>query len=191
MPIRRDDLDDKYVFGGTFVALMNVLIKKKGQANFDALMKDMKAHGYTGPTKIKDFKLKNKYPLRDYLIFFDRAADLFGVETTNYISREGAKKEGIWGWFIKLAGTPELVFKNSGKYWDEFYTFGGMEGELIDEKKGRLIAYDGCYSDELCSGHTAYFVGVFESIGCKNVRSSHTKCLVRGDDVGEWIITWD
>lgn len=191
MPIRRNDLDDKYVFGGTFVALLKALIKRKGRTNIEALMKDMVAHGYNGPTRIEDFKLKEKYPLKDYLIFFDRAAAMFGVETTDQMSRDGAKKEGIWGWFIKVASTPELVFKNAGKYWREFYTFGQMEARMVGDKKAQILLKDGCYSDELCSGHTAYFIGVLESIGCKNVKCTHTKCLLRGDTIGEWIMTWD
>ncbi len=189
--IQRDDVDGKYVYGGTFVALMKALKKKKGSIAFEELMKDMVAHGYQGPTKIEDFKLKKRYALRDYLIFFDRAAAMFGVKTTDEMSREGAKREGIMGWFIKWAATPSMIMKNAGKYWKEFYDFGEMHGEMLDRNKARVVLNDGCYSDELCSGHTAYFRGVFESIGCKNVEVKHTKCMLRGDDIGEWILTWE
>ncbi len=188
---RKDDLEGKYVYGGTFVALLNALIKRKGKDNVALLMKDMVEHGYTGPTKVEDFKLKGKYKLKDYLIFFERGANMFGIETTDQMSRDGAKKEGIWGWFIKLAGTPAMVMKKSGDYWKEFYDFGEMWGEMVDEKTARLYLKDGCYSHELCSGHTAYFVGIFESIGQKNVKCVHKKCTLKGDDVGMWEITWD
>ncbi len=172
------------------MALMKALKKKKGSIAFEELMKDMVAHGYQGPTKIGDFKLKKRYPLRDCLIFFDRAAAMFGVKTTDEMSREGAKREGIMGWFIKWAATPSMIMKNEGRYWKEFYDFREMHGEILDKNRACVVLKDGCYSDELCSGHTAYFKGVFESIGCKNV-CRHTKCMLRGDDIGEWILTWE
>jgi len=184
-------LEGKHVYGGTFVALLKALKKMKGMDAINTLMKDLKRYGYTAPLRIEDYKLKKKYELSDYLLFFDRCAELFGRNTTDEMSREGAKKEGIWGWFVKLAGTPELVMKNAGRYWKEFYDFGEMRGEMVDNHTARLYLRDGCFTEVLCSAHTAYFAGVMESIGKKNVRVVHEKCTLRGDEMGVWKITWD
>ncbi len=184
------DPEGKHVYGGTFVALMRYIRERKGKGGMDALFRKMAQNGYRGPASIEGFKLKGKYPLRDYLIFMETVEEMYGPEVVNEMSRAAPKKKGIVGWFVRWAGTPGMLFRKAGEYWPQFYDFGRIEGELVEDGKAVIRGYSVCASPILCRAHAHYFVGAVESIGLKNVRCEHTKCECRGDEFGEWVVVW-
>ncbi len=186
-----ENVDGKHVYGGTFVALLKYIPEKKGKRGLESLFKKMVDNGYSGPTAIKDYKLKIRYELKDYLIFMHTVDSMFGPEATNEMSRYAPKRKGIVGWFVRWAGTPNMLVKKAKEYWPQFYDYGTLDGDIIEEGKGILTGKSICISPILCRAHTWYYKGAFESIGLKNVNGVHTKCECKGDEFGEWTMAWE
>jgi hypothetical protein len=187
-----DDNKLKNVYGGTFKARLKIVKSKHGEDGLDNLFQKMIDKGYMGPTKAEDFKIREKYPIKHFIIFLESYEELYGWKSLEEMSIKAPRKKGIVGWFVRWAGTPELLIKKASEYWPNFYDFGRIEGVLVNDKKGILTGHGICKTSPLfCKILTPYFQGVFENLNLTNPKCVHTKCEYRGDDVGEWVLTWE
>ena len=185
------DLDGKHTSGGTFVALMKHIKATKGTSGEQAMFRLLRKHGYRGPMSLDDFKLKKWYPLKDYIIFLDTIDKEFGPDVLFEMSRSAPKREGVVGWFVKWAISPERITGLAGDYVKNFYDYCEFNGETVSRTCSRLTSHDMCAADVLCRAHTAYYLGTIETTGARNVKCVHDKCELDGHDRGIWTITWD
>ena len=181
----------KFVYGGALQARLRAIQGKQGTSGLRKCIKLMRKAGYSGPKTIEGIKAKKKYPLTDFLILIYTYRDLYGKRALDELSREAPKKKGIVGMFLKWAGTPKLVIRKAGDYWPQFYTFGELNGSVITDTKGLLIGSGVCADELMCQSLSKYFEGVLENAKVKKIKCEHTKCELRGDKIGKWVLTWE
>ncbi|NPA74628.1 MAG: hypothetical protein GXO25_00930 [Euryarchaeota archaeon] len=177
-------------YGGVFVARLKYIQEKYGTDGVRRVFAEMKKEGYKGPMSISEFKLGIKYPFEDLMVLFRAIDKLYGRRVLNASSRASAKKTDVVGFFLKWAGSPELIIKKAGEYWGKFYDFGRLEGEA-DENKGVVRGYDISPDPLFCEVLTYYYYGIFDNLRLKNVHVKHTKCVHRGDEHCEWTFSWE
>ncbi len=186
------DVEGNHFYGGTLSARLSLVQSRHGKDGVAKLFEQMAKNGYQGPRSVGEIKVKQRYPIKDLLIFFYTYEEIFGEKNLIELSRRAPRKKGIVGWFVRWGGSPELLFKKAMEYWPQFYDFGELNGKVVEEGKGILIGKDICtVSPVLCKALTPYFKGVIENIKVKNVKCEHTKCQYTGDEFGEWTVAWD
>jgi predicted hydrocarbon binding protein len=182
--------EGKFVYGGALQARLKVVLERHGKDGLKKMIKDMKKAGYSAPKEIDSIKAKGKYPLTDFLILLYTYRDIYGRRALDEMSRQAPKKKGIVGAFLKWAGTPKLLIRKAGEYWPQFYTFGELNGSVITDTKGLLIGNGICSDELMCDSLSEYFRGVLENAKVKNVKCEHSKCELKGEKIGKWVLTW-
>ena len=183
--------DGKHAYGGVFQARLQYAIEKHGKKGFENLINMMKEHGYAGPESIEEFKASQKYPLNYLVIMLESYGELFGEEDVYRMTREASKRKGIAGFFIKWAGSPELVIKKAPEYWPQFFDYGHMSGEVLDEKSGIIHGFNVSPDPRFCDVLSEYVRGVLDNIRTKAISIEHNKCVHKGDEHCEWYIKWE
>ncbi len=181
---------ERHAYGGVFHARLTYVFEKHGQGGLDRLFKKMNEMDYGGPESIGEFKIAQKYPMEYMIILLESYVELFGEEDLARMSREAAKKRGIVGFFVRWAANPNTLVKKASEYWPNFYDFGRLTGEVLDEEKGVLRGYDISPAPIFCQSLSSYYKGIFENIRIKDIMVIHTKCQHRGDDHCEWKLDW-
>ncbi len=185
-------IDEKrHVYGGVFIARLDYIQEKYGSSGVEKILEKMKDMGYDGPRSIKDFQLGSKYPFEYLMMLFKAIESTYGKDVLLACSRAAAHKTGIVGFFVRWAGSPELILRKAGEYWGKFYDFGRLEGELLEDGHGIARGYYLSPDPLFCEVLTHYFRGIFDNIRVKNLEVKHTKCVHRGDDHCEWEFRWE
>lgn len=185
------DDSNRMVYGGVFIARFRYIEEKYGTDGLKSLIEEMKSMGYDGPSDPHNFKIGAKYPFEYLLILFRAIKIKYGENVLWVSSKAVAKKKGIVGFFIRWAGTPDTILKKASEYWPKFYTFGKLEGDVINEREAVIRGYDISPDPIFCEVLTHYFEGVLENLPLKNLNVEHTKCVHRGDEHCEWHFSWD
>jgi len=183
-------LVDRHVYGGVFQARLDYVKEHHGKDGLDRLFKTAKSHGYKGPVNIKEFKVAKPYQFDFLLILMKAYVETFGKSDFAKMSREAAKRKGIIGFFIKWAGSPDLLIKKAQEYWPNFYDFGRLEGEIINDNTGIVRGYDISPDPIFCGSLTDYFTGVFDNLNLKELNVKQVKCVHEDDKLCEWKISW-
>ncbi len=179
------------VAGGVFRARIDGIKRRYGSEGVKKIYEYMTKHGYQGNPDLENLKIKDLFPLRDFLLFLHGIAEVYGENELRRNSREAAKKKGIVGIMIKWAGTPEILLRKASEYWPEFYNFGKLKGKVLGEGYGVIIGYDISPEPFFCNiVLTEYFYGILGNLKLKDLSVVHTKCVHRGDDHCEWELKW-
>jgi hemerythrin-like metal-binding protein len=181
----------KECVGGISHSRIGYVGKKHGQNGMNQLLNNMVAMGYTGPRDLKDIKIAKWYPMEYNILFLKAYLELFGKANFKKMAMDSANKKGVIGVFLKWAGSPDLLIKKSGDYWNKFYNFGRLEGKLIDTHSGIIHGYDVSLDPIFCDYLTDYFTGVALITSANAVMVEHIKCVHEGDDHCEWSMTWE
>jgi len=186
------DIDSMKVAGGVFSARIAGIKRRYGSEGVKKIYEYMKNNGYCGPSDLENLRVKDMFPMKDFLLFLRGIEKIYGKDELKRNSRDAAKKKGVVGMIIKWAGTPEILMKKASEYWPEFYNFGRLEGAVVEEGHGIIKGFDVSPVPFFCQDVlTEYFRGVMENIKVKNIKVVHTKCVHNGDDHCEWELTWN
>ncbi|MGZ3418164.1 MAG: hypothetical protein ACXVEF_14345 [Polyangiales bacterium] len=90
-----------------------------------------------------------------------------------------------------LVANPAMVLEKSGEYWSRFYDTGEWKVSRDTEKRvhGDLFSF-ARPTAAFCEFLTTYCGCLFERVGCKDVRTSHPRCRVRGDTMCTYTVEW-
>jgi hypothetical protein len=90
-----------------------------------------------------------------------------------------------------LVANPAMVLEKSGEYWSRFYDTGAWKITRESDKKARgdLSGFARPTAAH-CEFLTTYCGFLFERVGCKDVRTSHPRCRVRGDSLCSYVVEW-
>lgn len=96
--------------------------------------------------------------------------------------------------FLKNLVSLETLFKQAPAYWEKHYDFGELISEEINKKEKylRVITKGGDFHPVLCKFHAGYFKGLLKLVvNSKNINIEETKCVHRGDEHHEYVLTWE
>ena len=184
--------DSLYVAGGVFHARIAEIKRRYGSDGMKRIYDFMRKKGYREPLDLENLKVKEMVPFQVFLLFLKGIEEVYGKNELRRNSRTAAKKKGIVGMIIKWAGSPDLLIRKASEYWPEFYSFGRLEGEIIEKGHGIIRGYNVSPEPFFCEDVlTEYFHGVMENLNLKNLEVKHTKCVHRGDEHCEWDMRWE
>jgi hypothetical protein len=90
-----------------------------------------------------------------------------------------------------LVANPAIVLEKSGEYWSRFYDTGTWKVTRESDKKARGdLAGFARPTAAHCEFLTTYVGCLFERVGCKDVRTAHPRCRVRGDTLCSYAVEW-
>ncbi len=185
------DIKSMKVAGGVFHARVAEIKRRYGEEGLRKIYDYMKQRGYKGTGDFEKLKIKEPVPLEHLLLFLHGIEDVYGIKELRENSRSAVKRRGIVGIFVKWAGTPELLIRKASEMWPEFYSFGRLEGEVIEEGHGVLRGYNLSPEPFFCEQVlTEYFYGIMENLKLRDLHITHTKCVHRGDNFCEWELRW-
>lgn len=94
--------------------------------------------------------------------------------------------------FMKYFFSPERVAKEAPKIWRESYTIGDLEiAKFEPGKKEAIVHLKNFKLHPLqCQNLIGYFASVLQMITGEPVVCRETKCVFKGDEYHEFVLTW-
>ncbi len=182
-------MQNKMCVGGIAFSKLSFVKEKYGKEGLERMLKKMVELGYNGPMRIEEIKLGKWYPIEHNILFLKAYMDLFGERSFRRMAREVPNLTVSNSLAVSWPKNPKVIIMNAGELWRRFFNFGEMRGE-IKGNEGRIIAKGISVDPILCTFLTEYFHGLMETSGAEGVMVKHTKCVHRGDEECEWIISW-
>ncbi len=181
---------DKHVYGGVLKARFDAIKRRKGKFGVETIIEEVKKRGYYYPEVPKKIKTKTKYPIEYLLAILQVYENAYGRKHFRLMCRVAAKKEGIFGFFVRWAFSPHDLIEKACDYWPQFYDFGRLEGEKLSKSSARMVGYDISVDPLFCRSHGYFCEGVFQTLNLE-LDIEHTKCVHANDDpYCEWILNW-
>jgi predicted hydrocarbon binding protein len=92
--------------------------------------------------------------------------------------------------FLRLAN-PAYAIEKSGQYWSRFCDFGELKVTRHGKNSASATLTGVPLVEELyCRQLTGYLTRLFELVGAKDLKVSHSECCARGDRQCTWMGTW-
>ena len=177
------------VKGEVFRTHAHYIIKKEGEEGLKKLEDKMTELGV--PIKfdeIKPFEWVSE-GLSSLTIIVSKEVFNWTEEDVFEMGRFAPKFSFIIKVMIQYLVSIETLFNNAAKYWDKHFDFGYVETVFEKENKKMIIKeYEFKTHPLLCIYHAGYFKGLAE-FGVKGEVES--KCVYRGEDYNEYIVTWN
>jgi hypothetical protein len=97
---------------------------------------------------------------------------------------------GIYRFFTFVL-TPAAIVKKAATIWSTIHSHGTLA--VVESGDGRAGVRLSDYPSE--EAHCARLTGWMEGLGVmtsvRNTKVVHRRCITRGDDACEWLVTWD
>jgi len=146
------------------------------------------------PLKHREIKQMNFYP-----IGFGALSLLVIKEIFNFNDKDFEK----WGAsvvkfslfmkiFMKYFGSLKLIAEQIPGMWQKHYTIGSLEMPEWSERKKYVILRERNFKIRpfFCYIHKGYFTKVAEMVIKSPITCKETKCMFRGDEYHEFLLTW-
>ncbi len=180
----------KEVYGRALRGRLQYVSDTRGRKGIDNIFKNMIKKGYHGPTHMSDFEADNVYPFEHHILLLKSFRELYGEKEFDRMSRKTPMIKDVMGWYVKFFKKPDVLIESVGDYWDKFFAFGDIEGQMIGKNEGLLRGQGICSETPLfCRSLTGYFVGVCNAIKL-NASCKHTQCELNGSEISEWRLRW-
>ena len=97
---------------------------------------------------------------------------------------------GIYRFFTFVL-TPTAIVKKAATIWSTIHSHGTLT--VVENSDGRAAVRLSDYPSEEahCARLTGWMEGLGLMTGVRNTRVVHRRCMTRGDEACEWLVTWD
>lgn len=169
------------------------IIKEKGEEALKELQQEMKRLGCSlDHKKIESMKF---YPVGIEALELFLIKEIFEFEDEKFeeIGAFGAKSSLIVRLFTKYLFSVKALAKHGSKIWSRYYTEGELEVREMDPEKGRAVIQ--LRGFQVHRYHCLHVKGFLTSVlrmalGGKPLETEETKCMGRGDEYHEFVVTW-
>jgi hypothetical protein len=97
--------------------------------------------------------------------------------------------------FVQNVVLPERLFEESPVYWNNLFNFGHVDPVEYNEKAQQAVLQIHDYKKThplICKYHAGYIHGLSQfALKTKKIEIEETKCIYRGDEYSEYVISWD
>jgi len=143
----------------------------------------------------KDVKATGWYPLGWRILSLLSVKDIFGwsEEDIFKMGNSAPKYSFIVKTLLRYFVSLEKTFEESSKYWEEHYSVGRLEAPEINIEEKRLVLQlkDFKIHPVFCSYLKGYFMAIAKMVvRTEEMNIEESKCVFRGDDYDEFIVTW-
>jgi hypothetical protein len=136
------------------------------------------------------------YPLETLIEYMKEAERQLGAQAPELLYDMGKAScdhgvTGVYKVFFKV-GSPEFVTSRSARVFSSYYDTGDLR--LLESRDGyscvEILGLEPS-TPQLCARLHGWLHRTLELAGAKNVRSTHSSCVHRGDPVCRFEGTWD
>ena len=169
------------------------ILKEEGEEGLKKLEEEMARTGY--PIKYKKIKVTSFFPLALQAINLTIIKKLFGYDEKKFqeMGRFESKADTmIIRFFMKYFVSLEIATKAVSKMWKTYFTVGDIKTVEFDkEKKYIILRLENFYHTPIiCENLKGYFQGLTKMIVKEETTCKETKCIHRGDNYHEFLLTW-
>lgn len=98
---------------------------------------------------------------------------------------------GIYKLLFAVSSTKFMVSR-SPQVWKTYYSQGNLKMELKEGNSAQIFIFNsGIDHISLCLRIEGFMERIVELTGSKNPKTKHLKCFAQGNDVEEWILSWE
>lgn len=184
--------DEDDIRGLIIENIVKYVKKRRGQMGVDRLFDYVGSH-YGKKITQKDIVQHNWYPHRLFRTFVEGAAEVMGKDAGTLATEMGmfsSQNIGFLKFFLKFTKSPEDIITTAMDTWHQYHKMGRIEVVKIENGRCVVRVYDYFGGPYFCNGLASNMEG-FLSYTAKNVHAEEVKCVSRGDDYCEYLITWE
>jgi len=166
---------------------------KEGDEGLKKIEEETRELGY--PVDFKNIKPQEWYPVFLPVIIFVIAKDTFKwnkddiKESATFVLKNSFILKTVLRYFVSVDRLPEIFLK----FWKKSYDFGELEIVSMDKDRKKMIIriknYDvhpiNCIAFSAMGKEMVKYVTAKEDVDIKE-----TKCIHKGDEFHEYIVTW-
>jgi len=134
------------------------------------------------------------YPVGLEAIAFLLMEELFHFSQEDFIKMGefNSKVSLIVRLFMKYFVSMETIAREAPKFWGKYYTKGNLRVTEINKEKGYIVVRINDF--ELhpihCLTVEGYLISIVKMVVNKEVKSEERKCMSRGDEYHEFLVSW-
>ena len=177
--------------GAIFRGNIEYVIKKHGKLGLQQIKDDMKSKSFH--LDLENMKDGHWYPLDSRMRFLKSTAKAFDLDDEKLIElgRSGFNKSTIAQFYLKLAGSPKMIFDISSKVWSHNYDTGRLEPEFNGPQGSYFRIFDFDAEQIFFIYLIGYYMAAFEKVNARNVDIQYKKVQRDGQDCHEYLIKWE
>lgn len=180
------------VRGMTFKVDYEFILEEKGEEGLKKVEDRMAVLGY--PLKYQEIKTMDFYPIGLSAIFLIVIKEVFNFNEQDLErwGRSVVKFSLIMKIFMKYFVSLELIAKQIPTIFRKHYTIGELKmPEYSEEKKYVILKLRNFQLTPIhCSIYKGYFAKTAEMVVKTPVTCKERKCMFRGDEYHEFLLTW-
>jgi uncharacterized protein (TIGR02265 family) len=136
------------------------------------------------------------YPMAAFLRFMQEAERQLGAQEPDVVRRMGRAScdygvTGVYRIFFKV-GSPEFLVSRGARVFSSYYDTGELR--VVEASPGRAVvelsSFEGG-APQFCERLYGWMHRTLELAGARNLRSSHSACVHRGDAACRFEGSWD
>jgi hypothetical protein len=180
------------VVGEVFKTDARYVFRYKGKKGLARVEGETRKIGY--PIDYSEINERKKYP------FAMRIVSLLAIKRAFKLSDKQIADMGSWApkhsfvtkIMLRYFASPNKIVKKLPAYWKRHYSAGSLEGELHEDERRLIVRLKNFDLPPVgCKYFEGYCLGAFSMITkFKNAKIEETKCVNKGDDYHEFLVTW-
>jgi hypothetical protein len=181
------------VRGEKFYTTFPYLEKEEKNKEVEKILEEMEEHGY--PLNLRQISSTKMYPLKIAVLLFVITKNVFswGDEDIFEMGRYAPRTSFVTRILLRNLVSINTIFNKAPDTWKNHYDFGSLEAVEINQEEKYLIVRvkDFAVHPIICPYHGGYFQAMTEfCIRSREIKTSETKCMHKGDDYHEYYISW-
>ena len=177
--------------GAIFRGNIEYVLKKHGRLGLQQIMEDMVVHGHR--LDLENMKDGHWFPLETRMQFLKSTAKIFELddEQLMLLGRSGFNKSTIAQFYLRLAGSPKMIFDIGVKVWSHNYDIGYLESEYNGPDGSYFRIFDFDAENIFFIYLIGYYHAAFEKVNVKNIDITYNPCERDGKKCHEYLIKWE
>ena len=179
------------VLGEKFYTTFNYLKTRKKKQEIKEIFKKMEKLGY--PINLQKISSSEMYPIKTVIIFFIVIKNIFNWTDKDFfeMGRYAPKISFITRIFLGNLISIKTIFNKAPSIWKRHYDFGLLETVEIKEKHFIVRIKNFDVHPIICPYHGGYFQMMAEfCLKNKEIKTVETKCIHKGDEYHEYLMSW-
>lgn len=178
--------------GVTIRTMGEYLLQEEGEMGVGLMEKEINKQGYD--FDFESVETMDFYPLGLQAVILVLMERMFGYDEKKFkeVGRANAKFSLMIRLFMKYFFSIKAMVDKVPKLWEKHYTVGQLEVKDYDEEENFIILKLNNFDLHPfhCEDLKGYFSVVTQMIVGKEVSCEEKKCVHRGDDHHEFLLTW-
>ncbi len=171
---------------------LDYILQKEGKEGLGKIEKELAGVGLPRYGEIKN---TNFYPIGLYALTHEAIEKIFHYNEAEFedMGRFNAKFSLVIRLFMRYFVSLEKITKEVSNMWRRYYTVGTLTAPEYDAEKKYVILRleDFAPYPTYCYMVRGYFAELLEIIVKTKVAVKETKCIFRGDQYNEFLLTWE